>query len=110
MSKIYIADDSFSCYVVQNEDTIRAYKTIPELDREIEYRDFYIHSDYMFRDGSQTFSRYGQLPVCLPNENITTDFWYRVDMPDILLMFLIFCIFVFLIPWKIFCRFFRRLN
>lgn len=106
---IYVPDTSYSCYVVQNEDTIRAYEEVPRTNTTVNYRDYYIHSDYMYRDGEQTFSRYeNNLPVCISRSDITNDFYYRVDMPGILIMFLIFCIFCFLIPLKIFSRLFRR--
>lgn len=105
---IYVPDKSYACYVVQSEDTIRAYETMPRLDTDVNYRDYYIHSDYMYKDGTQTFSRYGTLPVCIQSTDITDSFYYRVDFPDILLMFLIMCIFCFYIPLKIFSRIFRR--
>lgn len=105
---IFVPDTGYSCYVVQNEDTIRAYETMPRLDTEVNYRDYYIHSDYMFKDGTQKFSRYGTLPVCIQSTDVTDSFYYRVDFPDILLMFLIMCLFCFYIPFKIFSRLFRR--
>lgn len=108
MSKIYVPDTSYSCYVVQSEDTIRAYKETPRVDSDIEYRDYYIHSDYMYKDGVQTFSRYATLPICLDTSQITDEVYYRVDYSDILLMFFITCLFVFLLPLKIFVRLFRR--
>lgn len=106
---IYVPDTSYACYVVQNEDTIRAYEDVPRVNTTVNYRDYYIHSDYMYKDAEQTFSRYeNNLPVCIAQADITNDVYYRVDFPDILIMFLIFCIFCFLIPLKIFSRLFRR--
>lgn len=106
---IYVPDINYACYVVQNEDVIRAYEEVPRANTTISYRDYYIHSDYMYNDDVQTFSRYQEnLPVCIAQSNITNDVWYRVDMPDILVMLLIFCIFVFLIPLKVVVRLFRR--
>ena len=102
--------ENYQCFVVQSEDTIRAYKQVPTVDSEIEYRDYYIHSDYMYRDGSQSFSRYSQLPVCLAKTELTNEVYYRVDFSNILIMLFIFCFFTLWIPWKIFCRLFRRLN
>lgn len=107
---VYVPDTNYACYVVQSEDTIRAYETIPRLDTDINYRDYYIHSDYMYKDGTQTFSRYGSLPVCIQSTDITDNYYYRVDFPDILIMFTIFVLFCFYVPWKIICRLFRRLN
>lgn len=105
---IYVPDTNYACYVVQTEDTIRAYESMPKLDTDVNYRDYYIHSDYMYKDGTQTFSRYGSLPVCLVQSDMTSDYWYRVDFPDILVMLLIFCIFVFSVPLKCCVRLFRR--
>lgn len=107
---IYVPNTSYSCYVVQNEDTIRAYHSMPQQNSDIDYTDYYIHSDYMTREGTQTFSRYADLPVCIASSELTAEPYYRVDFPDILLMFFIFCFFALWIPWKIFCRLFRRLN
>ena len=108
MSKIYVPDTSYACYVVQNEDTIRAYKEQPRQDREIEYRDYYIHSDYMYRDDIQTFSRYSELPTCLDTALITDEVYYRVDFPLILVGFIILCIIILGIPLKVYLRLFRR--
>lgn len=107
---IYVPDDSYACYVVQNEDVIRAYESMPRNDMTINYRDYYINSDYIYKDDEQTFSRYGDLPVCLSASTLTTEPYYRTDFPDILVMLFIFCFFTLWIPWKIFCRLFRRLN
>lgn len=108
MSKIFVPDTTYSCYVVQNEDTIRAYKEQPRQDREIEYRDYYIHSDYMYRDDTQTFGRYSELPTCLDIALITDEVYYRVDFPLILVGFIILCIIILGIPLKVFLRLFRR--
>ena len=97
---IYVPDlENYQCFVVQSESTIRAYKQVPTVDSEIEYRDYYIRSDYMYRDGSQTFSRYTQLPVCLATTELTNEVYYRVDFDKILVIFLILCIFCFVLPF-----------
>ena len=100
--------ENYECIVVQNAETIRAYKTVPNYNTSSEYTDFYVQSHYMSKDGVQDFSRYGDLPQCLSTENITSNVYYRNDMPDILLMFTIFCLFCFVLPLKIFVRLFRR--
>lgn len=107
---IYVPDLGYSCYVVQDSDTIRAYKTTPQLDSEIEYRDYYVNSNYMYRDDTQNFSRYQQLPTCLDSSFLTSSVYYRNDFDSILIIFLILCIFCFLIPIKLFLRLFRRFN
>lgn len=107
---IYVPETSYSCYVVQSEDIIRAYKTMPHNNSTVDYRDFYINSDYIYRDGSQSFSTYATLPVCLDSAKITDSIYYRTDFDSILVIFSIMCIFCFLIPLKIFVRLFRRLQ
>lgn len=111
MSKIYVPDlINYKCYVVRSDSTIRAYKEIPKNNSDIEYRDYYFNSNYMYQDGTQSFSNYSTLPVCLSNDILTTDYYYRNDFPDILLMFLIISLFGIYMPFKILFRLFRRLN
>lgn len=111
MSKIYVPDlTSYKCYVVRNDSTIRAYKEIPQNNSDIEYRDYYYNSNYLFQDGIQSFSNYTTLPVCLDPNLLTNDFYYRNDFDSILVMFLILSIFCFYIPIKVFLRLIRRLQ
>lgn len=108
---IYVPDtENYKCFVVQNEDTIRAYKSIPRNNTTVEYRDYYLHSNYIFKDGQQNFSQYATLPVCLEASVVTNDYFYRNDFDSILICILILSIFVIGIPLKIVSRFFRRLH
>ena len=108
---IYVPDtENYSCFVVRDSNTIRAYKEQPQINTEIEYRDYYVNSNYMYQDGTQQFSRYTTLPVCLSNSVLTDNVYYRNDFDSILIIFLILSIFCFLIPLKVFLRFFRRLQ
>ena len=107
--KIYVPDlENYECFVVQSEGVIRAYEQVPIIDSEVAYRDYYINSNYIYRDGVQTFSRYGNLPVCLYNSILTSDYYYRNDFDSILIIFLIVSIFIVYIPIKVCSRFFRR--
>lgn len=102
---IYVPDtENYKCFVVNNDSTIRAYKEIPTNNSTIDYRDYYFTSNYLFKDGTQTFSNYTTLPICLDNSKITNDFYYRNDFPNILVMFFIISFFVLFIPYKIFSR------
>lgn len=101
---IYVPDTSYSCYVVRNENVIRAYSQNPQYNITTNYRDYYFNSNYLYQDGEQTFNQYSTLPVCLSNDLITNDFYYRNDFPDILVMFFIIAFFVLFIPYKIFSR------
>lgn len=111
MSKIYVPDlESYKCFVIRNDSTIRAYKEIPRNNSDIEYRDYYYNSNYLYQDGIQSFSNYYSLPVCLDSNVLTNDFYYRNDFDSILVMFLILSIFCFYIPIKVFLRLIRRLQ
>lgn len=41
--KIYVPQDSTynKCYVVQSEGVIRGYEEVPQVNRTIDYRDYY---------------------------------------------------------------------
>lgn len=112
MKNIYLPVDSvsdFACYSVLDKDTIRAYVNMPQINTSSNYVDFYINSHYLEKEGTQTWGSYTQyLPTCISSSAITTDFYYRNDMPQILVIFIILSIFIFLIPIKIFGRLFRR--
>lgn len=106
---IYVPElDKYDCYVVQSEGVIRAYENIPTYDSNVAYRDYYINSNYIYRDGEQSFSRYGSLPICLDNSSLTSDYYYRNDFDSILIIFLILSIFCIYLPIKIFMRLFKR--
>lgn len=110
MNNIYVPDLGYSCYVVQSEGVIRAYEEIPQNNSNIDYRDFYIKSNYIYKDGNQNFSSYTTLPTCLDSSVLTDSYYYRNDFSDILIIFLIMCIFGIYIPIKIFLRLFKRFN
>ena len=106
---IYVPElENYKCYVVQSEGVIRGYEEIPTNNATINYRDYYINSDYIYRDGSQTFNSYTTIPTCLSSDTLTNEVYYRTDFDSILIIFLIMCIFCFVLPLKIFLRFFRR--
>lgn len=106
---IYVPDvKNYKCFVVNSEDVIRAYDEIPRNNTSVSYRDYYIKSNYIYRDGSQSFSQYATLPVCLPNEKVTDSIYYRNDFADILIIFSIMAIVTIYIPLKIVMRLFNR--
>lgn len=108
--KIYVPSSNVydKCYVVQSSDIIRGYDRVPSYDTDYNYRDYYINSSYIYRDGSSHWSSYTSLPTCLDSDVITNDFYYRLDMPNILLMFFIINIFGVFIPIKIFSKIFKK--
>lgn len=108
---IYVPDkENYKCFVVRSEEVIRAYKEIPQNNSDVNYRDYYYNSNYIYNDGVQNFSSYTTLPVCLNDDTITDSVYYRNDFDSILVIFLIMCIFCFYLPLKIFTRLFRRFN
>lgn len=112
MDNIYLPVDNineFDCYVIQDKDTIRAYKNMPNLNSTSDYVDFYINSHYLEKKGNQSWGNYSQyLPTCISSAAITNNFYYRNDFLDILLIFSIFVIFTIFLPIKVFGRLFRR--
>lgn len=108
---IYVPDlENYKCFVVRDETTIRAYEEIPQRNQEVNYRDYFYNSNYLYQDGVQSFSNYSTIPVCLDNSFLTDNFYYRNDFPSILFIFFIFSIFCIYIPLKLFMRLFRRFN
>lgn len=108
---IYVPEkENYQCYVVQSEGVIRAYKQVPTYNSNVQYRDYYIQSNYIYRDNTQSFGNYTILPVCLNMNEITSEVYYRNDFDRILVIVFIFSIFAFYIPLKVFLRFFRRFN
>jgi len=106
---IYVPDlENYKCYVVQSEGVLRGYEEIPQNNTTVNYRDFYINSNYIYKDSSQQFGAYSTVPTCLDNNVLTTDVYYRNDFDSILIIFLIMSIFCFYIPLKIFLRLFKR--
>ena len=112
MDTIYLPINStsdYACYTVRDKDTIRAYKTRPSINSNSDYTDFYINSHYLQREGNENWGNWNSnLPICLDNSLITNDFEYRTDFADIMIIFLIFSIFIFYFPIKLFSRIFRR--
>jgi len=107
---IYVPQDNTynACYVVQSEGVIRGYDRVPTYNSSYNYRDYYIKSDYIYRDGVGQWNQYSTLPICLSSNDITNDYYYRVDFANICLIFFIFSIFVIYLPYKIFSRLFGR--
>lgn len=110
MNNIYIPENTTynKCYVVQNEDVIRAYDRVPSYNSNYNYRDYYINSNYIYKDGTGQWSSYSTLPICLDNNIITNDFYYRNDFPDILFMFLVFVLFCIYLPFRIIRRLYKK--
>ena len=109
MSKVYVPTYSTgNCAYIYNSDIIRVYDSVPQSGRTIPYTDYYIKSSYISNTGSTTFSQYSTLPTCISDSNITTDFYYRNDLSDILTITFIILVVCFYFHYKVFSRAFGR--
>lgn len=109
-SKIFVPGaNSYRCVSIRSNDVIRAYKQTPQVNSNIDYDDYYIHSNYYMVSGTQNFNQYATLPQCVQSQYITDDFYYRVDFDKILTIFIIIVIFAIWLPFKVFSRFCKRL-
>lgn len=100
-TKIYVPDDTYSCYVINANGYIRAYQTVPNYNTSSVYRDYYFTNNYYFNDGVQSWGSYSTLPTCLSSDNITTEVFYRYDYDKILTIYFILFIFIILLPLHI---------
>lgn len=101
---IYVPDLNYQCYVLVNKDTIRAYATKPynpgyNQQININYRDFYINSSYLYTDGVQTFNSYSTIPTCLEQSSLTDALYYRQDIDKIMIVFFIFLFIITFMFW-----------
>lgn len=111
MASIYIPDyQNGNCAYIYNSDIIRVYDSVPTHNSVVNYKDYYIKSSYIYNEGATSFGNYSTLPVCISNDRITTDVYYRNDFMEILVIFFLLSWICFWIPWKILCRLFRRWN
>lgn len=100
--KIYVPDYVVgNCAYVVDAERIRVYESTPERGYTINYRDYYINSHYLYNDGSTTFSNYSTLPTCLADADISTNYYYRNDLADILTSSFIIILFAYFIIKKI---------
>lgn len=102
MSKIYLPTEYINspCKVINN-GYIRAYTNSSLTD----YVDIYINQDYMLKQGTYSYGYTGQ---CDTINTYTDNFYYRIDFPDILLMFSIFVLFCIYLPFRIIRRFYKK--
>lgn len=104
---IYLPNTNYSCYYMTNDYTIRAYHTQPRQNANIDYTDYFINSHYINRNGTQNFSQYSTLPICM-TDTFTTNVFYRNDIDQILVIFFILLIICFYFPYRIISRLFGR--
>lgn len=105
MAKVYLPTQYLNkpCYVI-NDNYIRVYNTINLNQQNVVY-DVYFRSDYLVR---QTTATYNSNTLCDTINTYTDTIYYRYDISDILLIFFILFLFIFMLPYKIFSRVFGR--
>lgn len=107
--KIYVPNyNNNNCAYILNNDVIRVYDTQPRANSTISYKDYYINSQYIYNEGSTTFSQYTTLPTCITSSRITTDVYYRNDLANILIIFALIVFIGLWCPWRLLLRIFRR--
>lgn len=108
--KIYVPIDDYendySCYAIYDSNTIRAYKNQPQLG-DNNFTDYFINSHYISKNGVQHIESIQELPLCENLDNITNNYWYRLDLSHIIVIVMFFLIFIFL-TYKVFSRLFGR--
>ena len=103
---IYVPDlENYECFVVLDSKTIRAYEEMPVLGELIDYRDYYINSHYIYSDGIELIEK---VPVCISEDKLTTESYYRNDLSHILIIFVILAFICFYLPSKLLFRMFRK--
>lgn len=103
----YDNKNDYACYTLYDSNTIRAYKQTPQVSANNEYTDFYLNSHYISKMGYQYIESTQELPLCISNENITNDYWYRLDLAHIIVVVSFFLMFLFF-TFKVFARLFGR--
>lgn len=77
-----------NCAYLYSDNFIRVYDTTPRANSTIHYTDYLLSHHYLKREGNQSFSSYSTLPVCATD--VTTNFYHRVDIAEIIFLFLAF--------------------
>lgn len=91
------------CYIVNN-GYIRVYDTIHTNYQNVVY-DIYVNQNYQVKKSTASYNSSIQCDVL---NTYTSDFYYRNDLADILIIFFIISIIIFYLPFKIVSRFCGR--
>lgn len=103
---MYVPDlENYTCVSVIDKDTVRAYTVYPVLDSTVSYRDYYVNSHYMYKDGSEYIE---SVPDCMGFNTVSDDIYYRNDLSDILVIFIIMFFIMVVLPYKLISRLFGR--
>lgn len=97
-----------NCAYIRNEEIVRVYEQKPTTTGNYSYRDYYIHFDYNYTTGVSQFSQYSTYPDCLSTNLFTTNYFYRMDITNIVIIVICMLIVCFLFPLKLLSRFLGR--
>lgn len=92
-----------------DSDTLRCYESKPTFNSTINYKEYYVNSHYLYKNGSTQFGNYNYNVNCLDNSVLTNKYMYRNDISDILLTFVLFIGFVIFMVGMPLKSFFRGL-
>lgn len=81
-----------NCYTQYSTQYCDCYNIYPKLD--------YVLSESTSCNSNPT--------TYINSDKFTDNYYYRIDFPNILVMFVIMCIFIFYIPLKLFSKIFRK--
>lgn len=111
MAKIYLPDNvsNNQCAVVVSSGHIRVYSQKPNGTNinNVSYKDYYITENYIQGSGTTNFNNYTSYQ-CLNYDQFTTDYWYRGDIWQSLICYIIIAIIGFYLPFKLLSRMFGR--
>lgn len=111
MGKIYlpIEVNSNQCPVIVSDGHIRIYDRIPNgtYQNNVHYYDFYVRENYLQSENYTDFSQYTSLN-CVDRNQFTTDKWYRPDIWQSLLCFVVIGGIGIYLPYKLISRIFGR--
>ena len=77
-----------NCAYLYSDNFIRVYDSQPTYNTNVHYTDYLINNHYISREGYQQFGNYSSLPTCA--SDVTTNYFFRTDIADILIMSSIF--------------------
>lgn len=111
MGKIYLPIEvtQNQCPVVVSDGHIRVYDRVPNGTNinNVRYWDFYVRENYLETTATTNYSSYTSYN-CIDRTQFTTDFWYRPDIWQSLLCFVIIGGIGIYLPYKIISRLFGR--
>lgn len=111
MKNVYLPIDDLSsvaCFVITNQDTIRAYYQTPRQNSTANYVDFYVNSHYLRTSGTQTWGNTSNLPTCVDRSIFTNDIVYSNEFPDGLFIFCVLFFFCIYFPYRLVRRMLGR--